>query len=178
MAPSLKNAILPALIFLPTSAILFKYLFVDLLQTGVFTTKDDCPEIFAGKSQYQLHYLGGYLPKVEHIACILVSFFHPLLRPGAEGVSPFIRDFAVALAPCAVVPFFEAYRNNSKFFPGFAMIMGLIYQSFTVGVTFPIYWFILFALGPKRAQGFEIKRGAAESVLFPLSLPGSYSPST
>jgi len=147
------------------SAMLFRYLFLGVIQANVFTTKQDCPKVFEGKSMFQQHYLGGYLPGLEHLFCVLVVFFHPVLQPEAASFTPFMGEFAVSLAACVVVPFFEAARTNTIFWPGFAMAMGLVYQAFTAGVTFPIFWAILHVFGPKEVQGSDIKRGRAEAVM-------------
>lgn len=120
---------------------------------------------FEGKSIHQRRYLGGYAPPIENLMCMLVSFFYPLFQSEGTPYSPFVREFAISFSAVIVVPFFEAYRSNSRFWPGFPLLMGLLYQCITAGATFPLFWALLILRGSKSSVNIEVKQGRAESVL-------------
>lgn len=154
----------------------FKLLFGHLEKAGLVQSRDLCPTPFQGKLPYQLQYLGGYAPGIENILCILVSFFHPIFQPEAAAHTPFVLDFLASASACVVFPILEASRSKRPLLLGFPLLMGAIYQLFTMGVTFPAYWAVFLSITRDHAVGSQIAQADAEAVLFGLVM-GFFLPS-
>jgi len=179
MASMIWRGVLPVLAFGFLSVSAFKYLILQVATAEPFSSiEESCPTPFQGESPCQLHYLGGVLPRVENIFCVLVAFFYSVLQPEQAGYSPWLIDALAALGACVVVPFIESSRAKTPFFLGIPVLMGLVYQLFTAAVIFPIFWIILIVFGTthKGGVGSQISQAKAEGVLVGILL-GYYLPS-
>jgi hypothetical protein len=168
--------VLPILVFVPMSFTAFKLLFGHFEKAGLFQLQDHCPTPFEGKQPYQRPYLGGYVPAIEELLCVLVSFFHPVFKPEAANHTPFVRDFLASLSACVVIPILEASRSNRPWLLAFPVFIGVIYQLFTIAVTLSAYWAVFLAITRDHATGSQIVQADAEAVLFGLVM-GFFIPS-
>ncbi|KAF8525079.1 hypothetical protein BU17DRAFT_83996 [Hysterangium stoloniferum] len=174
---SIWRGVLPVLVFGFLSVSAFKYLLLQVIATEPLSRiEEQCPIPFQGESLVQLHYLGGILPGVENVLCVLVAFFYSVLQP-KQAPSPWLTDTLAALGACVVVPFVESSRAKTPFFFGFPVLMGLLYQTNTVAVIFPVFWIILIVFGTTHSGGVgsQISQAKAEGVLVGLLL-GYYLP--
>ncbi|KAG6869066.1 hypothetical protein C0993_003386 [Termitomyces sp. T159_Od127] len=118
---------------------------------------------------YRLVYTG--LHQVDELLCTLVAFFHAALdEPDALKALSYIVG---AAAPFIAIPTIESCRAGRGMAISLPVILGLLSQVFTVGVTFPIYWLIFIVsggakIGRRRPEDAKITQAHAEAVVFGL----------
>jgi hypothetical protein len=88
---------------------------------------------------------------------------------------PFNAELITGLAAMAIIPYFEAARQNRNILLEFQWVIGIIYQNFTGGVILPFYWLLFVVTGmatlqytPQAGNNSKISKGHAESIIFAL----------
>ncbi|KAG6849337.1 hypothetical protein H0H93_009303 [Arthromyces matolae] len=174
------TVLLPVIVFLTVAYAAVQLIFGHLFQSQLADhLQVACSPHDNRHSQYRLVYTG--LQIVDQSLCPLVTFFHAALNDldASNGLTYF---FAVA-APFITIPTVESCRPSRTIFKvALPLIVGLLSQSFTIGVTFPIYWLIFLLSGGARvgwvptAPDATITQAHAEAVIFGL-LVGAVIPS-
>ncbi|KAG5651279.1 hypothetical protein H0H81_009222 [Sphagnurus paluster] len=124
---------------------------------------------------YRLSYTGH--GKSDAFLCPLVTFFHAAIDlPDAQS---FLTYFIGIGAPLVAIPLIESSRAGRSLFIAYPLIFGLLSQTITVGVTFPIYWLLFIMSGGANntnPRDAKITQSHAEAIVFGL-LIGAVIPS-
>ncbi|KAG5220816.1 Citreoviridin biosynthesis protein [Salix suchowensis] len=113
---------------------------------------------------------------IDGFICGLVAFFHAELEPQ---LSPYLLYFAGTSGFLMAFPAIEAHRKGRSLFIAFPIIVGLLGQTITIGITLTIYWlaFIWTGASSRRADAHShITKPQAESIIFATAV-GSMLPS-
>ncbi|KAI0050028.1 hypothetical protein FA95DRAFT_1570849 [Auriscalpium vulgare] len=139
------------------------FLFGHLVKSGADAALlAQCPP---NPGQYALKYTG--LALVDSFACYLATFFQTSLGPGNL---PYFIHFLASWAVLIAFPFLEAARQGRPLILAFPVIHGILYQTASAGVMYPLYWaaFILTGRASTRLprEHAKISQGHAEATLF------------
>ncbi|KII88935.1 hypothetical protein PLICRDRAFT_53437 [Plicaturopsis crispa FD-325 SS-3] len=149
MAPAavrvLVNTVLPVLVFPTIAVVAANVIFGQLFSSGAaLHMAQQCdplhPSYSAGLNA--LSFTG--VPGIDGKLCGLVTFFHALLIPDNL---PFNLELFSTLAVISVIPFIEAARNGRSLPLALPAVVGILFQLGTVGVIYPVYWFIFLISG-------------------------------
>ncbi|KAF9492257.1 hypothetical protein BDN71DRAFT_1451817 [Pleurotus eryngii] len=113
---------------------------------------------------------------IDGFICGLVAFFHAELEPQ---LSPYLLYFAGTSGFLMAFPAIESHRKGRSLFIAFPIIVGLLGQTITIGITLTIYWlaFIWTGASSRRADAHShITKPQAESIIFATAV-GSMLPS-
>lgn len=166
------DTVLPLLIFPALAALAFNFIHVHLFESGLADKlAAQCPSSAASLLEEDLSYRLAYtgLQGLDKALCGFVAFFHTLMTPGAP--LTFLTYFLGTAAPIIVIPAVESCRNNRSFSTAYPIIIGILCQTVTVGVTMPIYWLLFIASGaakPKHTDSgsFIVPQAHAEAIAF------------
>ncbi|KAG5645880.1 hypothetical protein DXG03_005027 [Asterophora parasitica] len=122
-------------------------------------------------THYRLSYVGH--GTTDAILCPLVTFFHR-----AFSVPDALSGLAYFLGvggPLIAIPSVESWRTGRSVLIAYPVIYGLLSQTLTVGLVYPIYWLIFILSGSAntgrgggRPEDAKITQGHAEAIIFGL----------
>ncbi|KAJ2931354.1 hypothetical protein H1R20_g5710, partial [Candolleomyces eurysporus] len=171
---TLKNVVLPLVLFPALTALAFKYSLARVPTTSLaLKLKDECAS--QSSSPYALSYTGHL--KVDGVLCRLVTFFHTTMDDdlGLQFLAYFIGTGAIL----ALLPGIEASRSRKNPLLAFPLLWLLASQVFTLGATMTVYALVFILTGAHRKgtkEQKEITQAYAESLIFAL-LVGAVAPS-
>jgi len=94
----------------------------------------------------------------------LVVFFHAALdEPDAFAL---LTYFIGTGGPLIAIPAVEGWRAGRSAFIAYPVIFGLLSQTLTIGITFPIYWLVFILSGGANITLGKIKQAHAEATVF------------
>jgi hypothetical protein len=117
----------------------------------------------------RLQYTG--IRELDLQLCGYVVFFHNVIKPVNN---PFTTDFLVTLTTYATILYFEAARHGRSRVLALPVIVGLLYQIYSIAVIYPLYWLAFIWTGAaslhKRPGGehTKIDQAHAEGILFSI----------
>jgi len=115
---------------------------------------------------YHLKYTG--LSGFDKALCPLVVFFHNIMD---SPTSLSFLSYAIGISgPLILLPLLEAYRVGRHRLMAYPVIWGLLSQTATVGITYPLYWLVFILLeGTRKNRSFSIRsftQAEAEAMVF------------
>ncbi|KAF8070074.1 hypothetical protein FPV67DRAFT_1486086 [Lyophyllum atratum] len=167
-----RDTILPLVVFPSLILLAKRFIFGHLYESGLAKhLAGACTPAAAAVTPYHRPYTGVH--HVDACLCPLVTFFHAALdEPDALS---FLTYFVGVAAPLIAIPAIEGWRAGRSGFIAYPVIFGLLSQTLTVGMTFPIYWLIFMLSGGANTSRTEAKitRAHAEAIVFAIIVGGT-----
>jgi len=115
---------------------------------------------------YSLPYTG--IPSVDKGLCALVVFFHGAMTPG----DPFthLNYFITIGSIFHIIPAVEGFRIGRSMGVAFPVVVGLLSQVCSLGVTMPLYYLVFFLSGGRARfdSATSITKVHAQAIIFGL----------
>ncbi|KAJ8508550.1 hypothetical protein ONZ45_g9184 [Pleurotus djamor] len=158
----INGYVLPGIIFPVLTALGVRYLSGSFLSSGL---GDDLAKACSASDSPYLHHVSG-LHGLDGFLCNLVAFFHAILEPK---VSPVLMYFMGTAGGLMAFPLIEAQRQSRPLLLAFPMIVGLLGQSITIGLTMTLYWPIFIWRGSANLVSHptvHVTQADAEAIVF------------
>jgi len=161
MSTLVFQKLLPTLLFIPLAYGGGYFLFGHFDKSGGSDLVEaQCPP---NPGPYNMRYVG--MGHIDHFLCGLVTFFQMSFDPTTL---PFTVDFFASLAALVAFTFIEAGRRSRSIVLGFPVALGILYQTHSGAIIFPLFWLALILSGHHRLErvAARINQANAEAALF------------
>ncbi|KAF5386874.1 hypothetical protein D9615_001688 [Tricholomella constricta] len=167
----IRDGLVPLILF---SSLVFgakRFIFGHLYDSGLAKhLASACTSQATTTTHYRLSYVGH--DKTDAFLCPIVTFFHAAIAfPDAlSGLTYFVGIGG----PLIAMPVVESWRAGRSIFIAYPVIFGLLSQTISIGMTFPIYWLIFILSGGANAGrgggtgDAKITQAHAEAIVFGL----------